>query len=118
MPTKGETFGETIRKLRKAAHKTLQEMADSLDVSVAYYSEVELGKRPPFKKTERIQILARKLNASASELLAIAWKDRKLITFDTEDLSAPETDILQSFARGGISKEQIGEIQEILKRTK
>jgi len=114
MSVKGETFGSRIRKLRREDRKTLQEMADAVGVSVAYYSEVELEKRPPFKP-DRIAALAQALKTSATELFQLSWQDRKLITFDTDDLEPNVADILQSFARGGITESQIGEIQKVLK---
>jgi len=113
MKTKGETFGSTIRKLRRDSRKTLQEMADKIGVSVAYYSEVELEKRPPFKP-DRIALLAQLLNASANELFALSWQDRKVISFDTDQLNPSETNILQSFARG-LTDDQIERIQDVIK---
>jgi transcriptional regulator with XRE-family HTH domain len=113
MKNKGETFGSTIRKLRREARKTLQEMAEAIGVSVAYYSEVELEKRPPFKP-DRIALLAQKLNASTNELFALSWQDRKVISFDTDQLNPNEADILQSFARG-LTEDQIERIQKVIK---
>ena len=114
MSIKGETFGARIRKLRRDARLTLQEVADAIGVSVAYYSEVELEKRPPFKP-DRIAILAKELKTSTTELFELSWRDRKLITFDTEHLQPDVTEILQSFARG-LTNDQILAIQGVLKK--
>jgi transcriptional regulator with XRE-family HTH domain len=107
------TFGELIRSRRREMRKTLQEVADRLGVPVAYVSEVELGKRPPFRE-DKLGKLAEFLELDARKLLLSAWKNKKMISFDTGELSEAEKNILTSFARGGISPERIERIQKVL----
>lgn len=113
MKVKGSRFGEVIRNLRRAQGKTLQEMADKLDVSVSYYSEVELSKRAPFK-AEKIRILAHELGGNFEELFKLAWADKQVVAFNTKDFSPQVLRVLQSFARGGISDEKMTRIENML----
>jgi len=41
------TLGERIRELREAEDKSLRELAREVDVSAAFVSDIELGKRYP-----------------------------------------------------------------------
>jgi len=107
------TFGELIRSRRRKLDKSLQEVANRLGVPVAYVSEVELGKRPPFRE-DKLNKLAEVLELDTRELLLLAWKNKKMISFDTGELSEAEKNVLTSFARGGISAERIARIQEVL----
>jgi transcriptional regulator with XRE-family HTH domain len=76
-----ESFGEFVRKSRRASNKSLQEVADALQVTPVYVSEVERGKRPPFVTT-RLPALAQVLNLDLTTLLRAAWAEKKMIDFD------------------------------------
>lgn len=47
--TKHKTFGDTLRERRKARRIQLGTLATMLDVAPSYLSDVELGRRPPFR---------------------------------------------------------------------
>lgn len=45
-----KTLGERIRELREAKDLSLRELAERLDVSAAFLSDIELGRRHPSEK--------------------------------------------------------------------
>ena len=66
-----ERFGDTLRRTRQEAEKTLGDVARLLGVSVVYVSDVERGNRRPFSN-ERILKVARLLEADPAPLIAAA----------------------------------------------
>lgn len=62
------TLGERIRELREDRDQSLRELARSLDVSAAFLSDVELGRR--FPNDEMLVKIAKKLRVSADDLRA------------------------------------------------
>jgi transcriptional regulator with XRE-family HTH domain len=65
------TFGDLLREQRLRAEKSLQDVAKHLDVSIAYVSDVERGRRGAFK-TDRIHRIAEFLKVDPEPLLAAA----------------------------------------------
>ncbi len=109
-----ESFGELIRKSRRANNKSLQEVADALKVTAVYVSEVERGKRPPFV-TGRLPALAQMLNLDLTTLLRTAWAEKKTIDFDPSS-SGKQIEALFALSRGGYSEGELDEILKIAKR--
>lgn len=112
-------FGDVLRHLRRKADKTLGQVARMLDVSTVYLSDVERGNRKPFTR-ERILKIAAFLEVDASELLEAADRERGVIEYDIKNASSPlEAEVvgglMTGLARGGVSKKQLLEIQDILK---
>ena len=80
---RNQTFGQRIRELRKAKNLTQRELAervasrlrkeDRRGFDVTYLSKIENDKLPP-PSTMAIMQLAKELNASSDELLALAGK--------------------------------------------
>jgi transcriptional regulator with XRE-family HTH domain len=66
-----KTFGERIRELRDEKDISLRELSKKLDVSAAFLSDVELGRRYPSEK-----VLAR-----ITEALGVSVEDLK--SYDT-----------------------------------
>jgi transcriptional regulator with XRE-family HTH domain len=62
-----KTFGERIRELRDEKDVSLRELAKKLDVSAAFLSDVELGRRYPSEK----------VLVKISEALGVAIEDLK-----------------------------------------
>lgn len=61
-----KTLGERIRELRKELDLSLRELARSLDVSAAFMSDVELGRRYPTE--EILAKIAKKLRTTLDDL--------------------------------------------------
>ena len=113
-----ERFGDTLRRTRQNADKTLGDVARLLDVSVVYVSDVERGNRKPFSN-ERILIVARFLDADAAPLIAAADIDKGVIEYEiskTKPLEASVVgDLVSGLARGGVTADQLVKIRDILK---
>lgn len=60
------TLGERIRELREAADKSLRELAREVEVSAAFMSDIELGKRYP--SDEVLEKIAGKLGTTRQAL--------------------------------------------------
>lgn len=69
-----ETFGQKVRRLRKAKKMTQSELAESCGVDFTYISKIEndKGLRPPAEST--IRKLAMFLETDAEELILLAKK--------------------------------------------
>ncbi len=61
-----KTQGERIRELREELDLSLRELARSLDVSAAFLSDVELGRRYPTE--EMLAKISKKLRTSLEDL--------------------------------------------------
>lgn len=60
------TLGERIRELRQSADKSLRELAKEVEVSAAFLSDIELGKRYP--SDDVLRKIAKRLGTSIEEL--------------------------------------------------
>lgn len=77
-------FGERLRELREGSKKRLKDLADALDCSVVYVSDIELGRRNP-PSAERIIKIAKFLKKDPTELLNLADNERKRIELDINE---------------------------------
>lgn len=77
-------FGERLRELREGSKKRLKDLADALDCSVVYVSDVELGRRNP-PSAERIMKIARFLKEDPTEMLNLADNERRRIELDINE---------------------------------
>ena len=66
-------FGKALRELRMSSGVSLRSFADQLGVSPTYLSQVEQCNAPS-PTADRIQHMARLLNANADPLLALAGR--------------------------------------------
>jgi transcriptional regulator with XRE-family HTH domain len=114
-----ERFGDLLRKKRREAGKTLGDIARLLGISVVYLSDVERGNRKPLSN-DRILKIAEFLEQDASTLIEAADWERGVIEYDIKKARPLEADVVgglvSGLARGGISDEQLLNIQDILKK--
>jgi transcriptional regulator with XRE-family HTH domain len=61
-----KTLGERIRELREKKDLSLRELAKKLDLSAAFLSDVELGRR--FPSDDVLRKIAKQLNQTVEEL--------------------------------------------------
>ena len=112
-----ERFGDVLRKQRRQAGKTLGNLAEVLGISVVYLSDVERGNRKPLSN-ERILKIAEFLKTDASPLIEAADWERGFIEYDIKKASPLEANVVgglvTGLARGGITDEQLRDIQKIL----
>ena len=86
-------FGEAIRKLRERKGVSQKQMAEALNVSPAYLSALEHGKRgvPTFDLLQRIAGYFNIIWDEADDLFLIARFSDPRIVIDTSGLSAEYT---------------------------
>ncbi len=113
-----ERFGDTLRKTRQNAKKTLGDVARLLEVSVVYVSDVERGNRRPFSN-ERIIRVASFLDTDPAPLIAAADVEKGVIEYDISKAKPLEAavvgDLVSGLARGGVTVDQLKKIRNILK---
>ena len=113
-----ERFGDTLRRTRQNAERTLGDVARLLDVSVVYVSDVERGNRRPFSN-ERILKVTRLLEADPAPLIAAAYVEKGVIEYDISKAKPLEArvvgDLVSGLARGGVTEDQLERIGTILK---
>lgn len=94
-------FGRRIRELREAKGVTLQQMADALDVSPAYLSALEHGRRGRPSRT-RVHQICQYFNIvwdEADELQRLARLSHPRVTVDTSGLSPEATELANELAQ-------------------
>lgn len=112
-----EQFGEVFRKARKAAGKTMQDVALYLGVTVPYISDVENGNRSPFVR-ERIIKAAEFLQIDPTPLLESAAKTRGSFDLDLSGVSDRAVQVGAALQRGWpeLSDDVLGQIENLIKR--
>ncbi len=73
-------FGKALRKYRKEQKMTLEEMAEKLEISAVYLSELERGNKMP--KLSTFVDIANRLSLSADYLLSDVVNEAKEIQVD------------------------------------
>lgn len=114
-------LGKFLRKLRIDRGEILKNMADKLEVSPAFLSAVENGKKKmPSSWNSKICILYQlNLQARQDFTRAIA-ETENTITMSMEQLAVPQKEIAISFARQfpELSEEEMNIINSVLKKGK
>lgn len=114
-------FGKALRKIRIDHQILLKEMADKLNVSSAFLSAVETGKRNmrPGWPTEIAKLFClTQVEEKALEEAAIRTTTEVKISL--EDASDVKRDTVMSFAKAldGLSDEDLSHIMAVVNRTK
>ncbi|MEO0385745.1 MAG: helix-turn-helix transcriptional regulator [Pseudomonadota bacterium] len=94
-------LGEKLRQLREARGVTQAEMAEALNVSSAYLSALEHGKRglPNWAFVQRIVGYFNLIWDDADELETLAFLSHPRVVVDTVDLSPNATRLANLFAQ-------------------
>ncbi|MBB3544031.1 MULTISPECIES: helix-turn-helix transcriptional regulator [unclassified Rhizobium] len=111
-------FGEAIRKLRERKGVSQKQMAAALNVSPAYLSALEHGKRglPSFDLLQRIAGYFNIIWDEAEELFLLARSSDPRVVVDTSGLSAEHTafaNLLAGCIRD-LDQTTLGELTSIL----
>lgn len=88
-------FGSALREARKGADKTLNRLAEEMNFSTTYLSDVERGLRPPLAP-EKIALAAKLCRVRVDTLLAPAARDRGSLVVPVEGMSE---EVLAAFIR-------------------
>lgn len=94
-------FGKKVRSLRAERGLTQRQMAESIGVSPAYLSALEMGKkgRPSFALVQRIITYFNIIWDDAEELIELAGISHPRIVIDTSNLSADATSFANRLSR-------------------
>jgi transcriptional regulator with XRE-family HTH domain len=116
-------LGQKMRELRTARGVTLKQMAAALNVSSAYLSALEHGKRgkPTWILLQRIIHYFNVIWDEAEELQRLAELSDPKVTIETGGLSPEATELANRLARdiGRLSAEDLTALRaELIKRVK
>ena len=122
MPTyKGEImateFGTTVKQLRQLAGMTLLEVAQKMDVSIAFLSAIENGrKRVPDDFVDKVGAALPAARQQADELEAMASQARRQVVVPLTQASRKDADLATVLARkfNSLSEKQKDRIREII----
>lgn len=93
-------FGIYMREIRKKTNESLRTMAKNLEVSAAFLSSMEVGKRKvPSEIVNKISNIYNFTEDEKKELEDIASKTNSKITIDLNELSEEEKEVSLVFAR-------------------
>lgn len=113
-------FGRFLRKIRIDCGEILKDMAEKLNVSAAYLSAVEMGKRNiPEQWVNRISELYSLSDEEKSNLNDAADNSAKSITLNFENISNSHKETAILFAREfeNVDTETLDKIKKLLKNT-
>lgn len=113
------TFGKFLRKLRIDNGELLKDMSKKLDVTVAYLSAVETGKRDVPEKW--LDIIAKEYNFTNDqycEMQEAAYENKEEVSLNIGRCDALDRNLVLSFAREfhDLSTEEKADIMNVLKR--
>lgn len=104
-------FGAKLREMRRKRSITLKEMAETLQVSSAYLSALEHGRRgrPTWFMVQRIITFFNVIWDEAEELQRLAEVSDPRITVDTAGLAPEATELANLLAGkiGGLSQDSL-----------
>ncbi|MBX9456996.1 MAG: helix-turn-helix domain-containing protein [Rhizobium sp.] len=113
-------FGEAIRKIRRERGISQKEMARALNVSAAYLSALENGKRgrPGFDFLQRVAGYLNIIWDEADDLFRVASVSHPRIVVDTVGMPALYTEFANRLARQIrlIGPETVRELSDVLDR--
>lgn len=94
-------FGRYLRKLRIDNGVILKDVADELEVSPAYLSSIELGKKNISNEfISRISTHFKLSGQQSKELRSLASLSQPQVKIDLKDNSDQERELVMAFARG------------------
>jgi len=110
-------FGREVRKARLDTEQTLSSMADALDVSPAFLSGIETGrKKIPPRVVLQIREYFQKLGHKIDNLEALADVANQTVQLD--GISPQQQMLVAGFARSPLDPEQLSKFAELLKSHK
>lgn len=115
MNDEGESFGETVRRLREAQKIGLRKFAETVGMSPTYLSKVERDEfNPPSE--EKVRAIAKALDQDPDELLALAGR----VASDLTEIIQRRPREMATFLRAanGLSAEQMQRLAEQAQRIK
>lgn len=112
-------FGTLLRKAREEAHWGMGDLAQHLEVSLTYLSDVERDRRPPLA-ADRILKAAAALEVEPDTLLRAAAESRGVFELEAKNVSKRKKDLGASLMRGwnDLTEDQLRGIEAVLGKEK
>ena len=113
-------FGRFLRKIRIDCDEILKDMAEKLNVSAAYLSAVEMGKRNiPEQWVNKISELYALSDEDKEKLNSAADNSAKSITLNFENIGNAQKETAILFAREfeNVDTETLDKIKKLLRNT-
>jgi transcriptional regulator with XRE-family HTH domain len=112
-------FGDELRRLRRQADLNLADLADAIDCSIAFISDVERGrKNPPVGDKLRKLLKKLKKEDKYDEFELMAFQARESIEISMKDKGEDEANLLLALARrcdeGGLDPETARKLRKLL----
>ncbi|MBW1918510.1 MAG: helix-turn-helix domain-containing protein [Deltaproteobacteria bacterium] len=110
-------FGKHLRELRERAGIRIKDLAQAMNWTTVYISDIELGRRNP-PSPAKIRQIASVLRVDPTELLDLANKERKKVVLDLDEESPNRMNLALMLARSweGLPDDVANELNEILSR--
>jgi transcriptional regulator with XRE-family HTH domain len=114
-------YGEELRRLRRATGRTLADLADVLECSIAYMSDVERGRRnpPPTEGTKKLLAALGKLE-HLPRMLMLAAKSRNSVEISVkgkaDDIANMVAGLARSCDEGTLDEETARKIIKLLEK--
>jgi len=110
-------FAETARRARIAKRLTLRDLAEQLDLSVIYVSDMENGRRVP-PSAEKAREWAKALDLDPDEFAMLALRNKKVIELPIEGQPERKKDVAAMLARSwdSLSEAQQNQLAEALSK--
>lgn len=111
------SFGRYLRDLRERAGMRLKNLADEMEWTAVYLSDIERGRRNP-PSPEKIVRIAEILGVDSEELIDLANKEKKRVVLDLNEDSPVRMDFALMLARSwdGITDDEAEQLKDILRR--
>ena len=110
------SLGIALRKLRLDRHELLRDMAKKLDVSSAFLSAVETGrKKAPTKLVNKVCELYELDDRERQEILTAAELSAQEVKIDLSNASSSQQEVAVSFAKAlsGLTDDDISQIMRV-----
>lgn len=108
-----KNFGKEIQKLRVEANQTLREVAEALAIKISFLSDVEHGRKKPFKPS-LLNKFVEHFNCDPKPLEKLAAKGRNSIEIELDDKNPVVSRLAFALARGGIDPIKAQEMLDLL----
>jgi len=110
-------FGDVLREARKKAGKSMLDLANRLDVSIVFISDVERGNRAPLSP-EKILKVSDLLGIDPEPLLQAAAENRGRFELDATQVSGKARQVGAALMRGWteLNEKDLDQIAQIIRR--
>lgn len=117
MSVRNKTFGEMVRDLRVKKKMHLSRLAEALNCSVVYVSDIERDRRNP-PSFDKIITIAETLGVDPNQLLKLAAQTKKKVELEIDNVDEKRESTALMLARSWkkLEDDEIEEIKKILAR--